>query len=370
MKTFFICTTNITRGAEIVLKDYLSNNTHTKNISIITNNKHEVKFFFSDICVQHVYANCFFSATGGSKTIMGFLKKIYFVVRGSIYLRKLILLEKPSHLVGNNTGDILFFWIKKTLSRKNKPRTIQLIHDMINTGYYKLILKIGNPFVDHFVAVSEAVKASLVKNGIDEKRITVIYNGIKKSEMLKKDYDNNKINIGFVGAIEHRKSPLSTILLIDLLAEKLRTFYFAYSEVKQTILKKLITGKQKEKILFFQKLDRDALYKNIYDNIYFLFIPSFSEPFPTVMLEALSLGIPVIARAEGGIVECVVDKFNGFLFKNDCELILIANKIGVLNNREYQKMCHNAYCTAQNFTLEMKRKKLNAIIFEDQQAHE
>lgn len=60
--------------------------------------------------------------------------------------------------------------------------------------------------------------------------------------------------------------------------------------------------------------DREKL-DALFDEADFLVVPSFAEGMPTVILEALSGGLPVIASDVGAVREAVVDGKTGFLVK-------------------------------------------------------
>ncbi|NMQ26770.1 glycosyltransferase [Candidatus Accumulibacter phosphatis] len=51
------------------------------------------------------------------------------------------------------------------------------------------------------------------------------------------------------------------------------------------------------------------------DTLDLLLVPSFDEALPTVILEAFSLGVPVVASNVGGIPEMIEDGSSGFLFQ-------------------------------------------------------
>jgi glycosyltransferase involved in cell wall biosynthesis len=74
----------------------------------------------------------------------------------------------------------------------------------------------------------------------------------------------------------------------------------------------------------------------------FLIMASRMEAFGKVTFEALSVGTPVIGKNRGGTKELVLDKYNGFLYEDEDELIQILTSI--LNNKtEIQKLSENAF---------------------------
>lgn len=73
---------------------------------------------------------------------------------------------------------------------------------------------------------------------------------------------------------------------------------------------------------------------------------SSSEGVPVSIMEAMSMGMPVIATDVGGTKEIVEHNVTGFLINKNCtkeDIVKNLIKINSMNYQEYQKMCNNAY---------------------------
>lgn len=113
-------------------------------------------------------------------------------------------------------------------------------------------------------------------------------------------------------------------------------------EIKQ-ILKKC---KKNVEYSFEGFVDNEKL-RNIYTKEQFsVFINvSESEGLPVSIMEAISVGLPVVATDVGGTREAVIDKYNGFLLKKDfvvSELIEAIQTIHEMNQDEYKLFCTNS----------------------------
>lgn len=100
-------------------------------------------------------------------------------------------------------------------------------------------------------------------------------------------------------------------------------------------------------------------------NSSFVVVPSeWYENNPLTILEAYSLGKPVIGAQIGGIPEILIDNETGFLFKSG-DLISLCNallKAQHVNTEEYNDMSNNALDFAKsNFSDEIHYKKLISI---------
>jgi L-malate glycosyltransferase len=91
-----------------------------------------------------------------------------------------------------------------------------------------------------------------------------------------------------------------------------------------------------------------------------LVLSSDHEGLPTVLLEALWLGIPVVARALGGIPEVVEDGKTGVLVRSDDPSVLAAACVGLLGDeaRRRELAHHGARVVETAFSIEQTSAQL------------
>ena len=107
------------------------------------------------------------------------------------------------------------------------------------------------------------------------------------------------------------------------------------------------------------------LFKSFYLHADALLLTSDRDPLPTVILEAMSLGIPVIARQVDGVTEMIEDKVTGFSWPYEASVADVAIYIDEIFNKKYD--LENIKNNAKNkldseFSLKWKKNRINSLI--------
>ncbi|MCR6513716.1 glycosyltransferase family 4 protein [Clostridium sp. LY3-2] len=224
------------------------------------------------------------------------------------------------------------------------------------------------------------VEKKLYKNGVDEWIVTsnklledylfkyvgnirnakIIYNGIESNASIKKESKkSNVVNLGFVGRITRQKG-------LDILIKNLNNLNDTYlKKIKLDIygdgpeletLKVLVNDAKLNRNIEFHGYTKLPLEKIREFDI--LIMPSRYEGVPLVMLESMSIGVPVAISNVGGVSEIIDTENDGWIIYNnkwDSFLKDIINgkydieEIGKNSIRKYNKrftkdiMCENYY---------------------------
>ncbi|WP_456277644.1 glycosyltransferase [Bacillus sp. AK128] len=193
---------------------------------------------------------------------------------------------------------------------------------------YMFIKNILEHKVDVIIAVSKSLKTKLLKEGIREEKIKVIYPALRTNPNFKKEERaREKLIFGFIGGLYIIKGPH---VLIDAFARikeeniELHIYGDSSSSFRRGLLEEI--AKQDNRIIFKGKYQSDDL-ENIFNSIDVLVVPSVCpETGPLVVQEALRHKVPVIGSRIGGIPEYLHDEFGAMFEVGNSEALEVILK--------------------------------------------
>jgi glycosyltransferase involved in cell wall biosynthesis len=183
--------------------------------------------------------------------------------------------------------------------------------------------------LDGAIVLTEQMKQMLLDTTIiDEKKIAIIPHGVD-SDLFNPDKYNkiecrrkfnlpeDKFIIGYVARIDRHKDQITSIRALAeaklenailVFAGSIDDVYKDYYEELKSEIEKLSLS---EKVIFLPFTDEVPALMNSFD---IFAMPSRSETFGLVIIEAMAAGLPVIAVNSGGVPEIITHNYNGFLF--------------------------------------------------------
>jgi len=148
-------------------------------------------------------------------------------------------------------------------------------------------------------------------------------------------YDINNINIAIVGRINQEKVPSLFLKKIRNNGKYIFNFYGPFDKNYKNYFFKKING---QRDIYYRGIISPNNIHQIYLNNQILLHPSISEAGATVILEAMSYGIPVVARNILGIQNAVGIKNIKYLFNNEDEIF---DKISMITRENYNSISKN-----------------------------
>ena len=221
----------------------------------------------------------------------------------------------------------------------------------------RLILKWVISSADHILAVSSFLKNELHELGADEARVSVVHNGVDKKQAP----SGSEKRIIFIGSLVWQKG-------VDILLEA----YSSINELKEDVELLIVgDGPEKRKLIeLSKKLElNDVEFKGYVEDLSPLFtknsvlvLPSRAEGFGIVILEAMAMGVPVIASRVGGIPEIIVNEENGLLFEPESVKNLRDYIIKMFEESDLRKkLAKNGLKRAGDFTWDHAVKEIDDV---------
>lgn len=190
-------------------------------------------------------------------------------------------------------------------------------------------LRLRNAYVmQAYRSVNMLISPSHFMAAIYEKKlqrsICVIHNGIELQKPREKRTSQKQIIFGYIGSFDRNKG-------ID-------TLFRAVSELPDLNLRIYSNVDElcdySEWYSLFDRIEYRGGFNNemiahVFSEIDCLIVPSYFENYPTIVIEALSQRVPVIASRTGGVGELIQDGFNGLLFSagNATELVELIQRL-------------------------------------------
>ena len=216
--------------------------------------------------------------------------------------------------------------------------------------------------VDAFVGVSSFVKDIHLKSGyFQNANFSTHINNIFKGTQSQLSLNNSQSSTLVIGCIGYIRETKGINQLIDALDFALDIKLVIAGSIGKDDYSNLFLDKIKgnRKIDYLGHVDPNEFYPKIQ----FLIHPAvWHEPFPRVLIEAFSYGIPVIAGSTGGTKEAIEGLSTGFVYTSMIEINGILNQI-LKGKVPIDPMKENCKKYAErNFTSEVICNKYLALI--------
>lgn len=228
----------------------------------------------------------------------------------------------------------------------------------IGNGITSKIYRLLSNRVDYVLAVGTQ-ELKYIKQYIQPKDSKVLCAGIDSTKFYPIKNASKEYDFLFIGSFYKHKGIDIFIDAIKLLNDKnLRICFVGSGEYLEDI--KLL---QKEySISIFLNKDHDKLVE-LYNKAKFLIMCSRLDAFGLVVTESMYCGTPVIIAPIGGLVDQVVDNFNGYILKENTPELLAdeMKKASMISSEEYIRLCQNALNSNKQFSLQNVCNELAAL---------
>ena len=331
------------------------------------------KFCISVICLNKCYYKKELIRIGISVYEINSSKTIFAMPKIKELLIKLIDYNKKNIFLSNiyysNILSILFLRslkIKLIIVERTPFQELSIYYgviDFLKKHIMKMLIRYTYFKADYCISNSKYISKAyndyynLKFKTIHPPSFKKLYKFIKRKKL------NSNICIGTVCRLSKEKRIDNLIKIFSRFNYNF-TFKIIGNGPELENLKKLKKSLNLEKkITFIGKVPPEKIKFDIKNLDYFINSSDF-EGFPNSVVEALSLGIPVIAsQSHGGINEIIKNKNFGFIYNNNTELEVILLKI-LKNKLKFKNNRNLINRHLRNFSESINVKKYSKVFFE------
>lgn len=238
-------------------------------------------------------------------------------LRYSFWRLRCYLQDNPvgTIITGPDITNFISILINMSLSKKNRVNLIVSQHNVFDNdakdlGFIGKIIPWGKrilyKYANKVLSVSNAVTEDLISCGVPQNNIVRISNPININKIKLASQINNNINlpdkyIAFVGRLNHVKNVSLLINAFDKINDDDLSLVIVGDGFQRKELEELARQTQSSKRIIFVGALNNPYY--IINKARVIAIPSFSEAFPMVVIEAASLGKTMVYTPNVGCIE-------------------------------------------------------------------
>lgn len=274
-------------------------------------------------------------------------------------LKKIIMSEEPD-VIHTHRSVMLSYYLAFGF-KKHSWRYFHTVHNIASkeAGKYEIVLRkkyVRKGIIQH-VGISNIVSNS-IKDLYKKEPAATIFNGIDLPAISVKE---KKFDFICVARFSKQKNHMLLLMAFSEFVEKHKTaklLLVGEGELEEGC-KRFVIKNKLEKNIFFYGASNNALELMNESKIFVL--SSLYEGNPISILEAMSLGLPIVAPSVGGIPDVVVNDENGLLFElsNRKQLIDCMEKI-YDNDHLFTKLSLNNIKKSKLFSMkECSEKYIN-----------
>jgi glycosyltransferase involved in cell wall biosynthesis len=198
-----------------------------------------------------------------------------------------------------------------------------------------------------------------IKQYIQPKDSKVLCAGVDATKFFQIKAAVKEYDFLFIGSFYKHKGVDIFIDAIKLMDDKSLRFCFVGSGEYLEDIKSL---QKNYNISIFLNIDHDKLVE-LYNKAKFLVMCSRLDAFGLVVTESMYSGTPVIIAPTGGLLDQVVDSFNGYILKENTpnDLAIEMKKASKVSAEDYKILCENALKSNKQFSLQNVCSELVAL---------
>lgn len=255
--------------------------------------------------------------------------------------------------------DIIFFYAAypyyllpllsaKVLGKKTLEIITYTSHTQLNSGsilgkIFRLQDKLLLSLIDYISPLSQSIISQSNRDRYKDKILPI---GARFIDMdffkVKKNIDGRKNIVGYIGRLVEGKGLMNFVKAVPLIMREHEDVEFLiggdgdlFDEIKR------IMDDKDYKITLPGWIPEEEI-PDYLNELKLLVLPTDAEGLPTIILEAMACGTPVLATSVGGVLDVIKDGETGFILENNSPECIVKNIIRALEHPNLEKIVKNA----------------------------
>lgn len=206
----------------------------------------------------------------------------------------------------------LFVSVPNLIARASNIPNQMRKFDGRKARFWNIFTRLSYYRFDIIVCQSDEMKQSVIKEyKVNQSKLTVIPNPVLYTGLIKEEHHSpSKKRLIIVARLSKEKGLDRLLNILNELPENYFLTIVGDGVLKRDILSKVELLKLKHRVVFMGQIKDVARIISKHD---LMVLSSFTEGFPNVVLESLSVGIPVVTFRVGGLSGLLRNGFNGFI---------------------------------------------------------
>lgn len=238
---------------------------------------------------------------------------------------------------------------------------------LISPGYYFLYKKIKN-----LVVLSKDYQENaMISNKLDDCNITKLYNPVsittrsldnQKIDKLKKYYGEFALMVGRFSAQKDQITVINAIKILKIKYKKTMKVIFVGDGPTRENVEKYTSDSGVSDLVIFEGTKSDV--QNYYKAAKIFVHSSPSEGLPTVLLEAMSFGVPIVATdSKPGVREILGENEYGLISPiKDAEIMALNMNKLLSDNKLYEEYIKKGFDRIEDFKPEVISEQLKILL--------
>ena len=222
------------------------------------------------------------------------------------------------------------------------------------TGIFPKIIgfleRISYYFADDLILVSEKLVNEVGLEKYKEKinYACATFVDVSKFSILTKLNDRENL-IGFIGRLTETKGIMQFVKAIAILSkeENLKFFIGGDGSLREEVEKEISKNNLNYSVILEGWIPHEDL-PDYLNQLKLLVIPSYSEAFPAIGLEAMACGTPILITPVGGVIDIIEDEKTGFLMDDNSPEVMAKNIQRALNYADLERVATNSRALLEN----------------------